>query len=401
MKLRIDASAARSIALRARAGFSPEALGGISGGREGVLEVLRGIGYIQIDTIHVVERAHHHALWSRVPDYDTGDLGALEAEPRRIFEYWAHAAAYLPMEDYRFCLPRMERVRREGHDWFRADAQVVDYVRGRIAAEGPLSAKDFEDPRESSAGWWDWKPAKIALERLFQAGEILVVTRKNFQKIFDLAERVMPPGLDLRTPDEAEMASRYVDAAAAAYGIFAVDEAGYQRDYGKSLIEGEIAARVESGSLAEIEIEGCPVRYFARPDSVAETAGKGPVAGGEARILSPFDPFVIDRKRIARLFGFEYHIECYLPEAKRSFGYFALPILSGDRFVGLVDAKADRAAKSLIVRRLALDDCEPEPVARALLDYARFNGAVTVAFAASPEGKAAKAVKRALKKRKA
>jgi uncharacterized protein len=150
---------------------------------------------VQIDTISVVERAHHHVLWSRDRDYRPTVLPALEAEPRQAFEYWAHAAAYLPMSDYRYCLPRMRRIAADGHEWFASDRRMEDWVRDRIRAEGPLRSQDFES--DGARGpWWDWKPAKAALEYLFQSGELMVAARPGFQKLYDLAERVLPPGTD-------------------------------------------------------------------------------------------------------------------------------------------------------------------------------------------------------------
>jgi uncharacterized protein len=350
MPIKLDASVARRIAMGAASGFPPR----FPAGRKGVLQALRDIGYVQIDTINVLERAHNHVFFTRVKGYERDSIASLELGKREIFEYWAHAAAYLPIEEYRYCLPRMSRVRRDGHDWFKVEEATTKGVLDRIRAEGPLESKDFEDPRGRSGTWWDWKPAKRALERLFQAGEILVRTRNNFRKVFDLSERVLPAGLDTRFPDEKEMASHLVDRAAKAYGIFTKDEAAYQRRDGVSRIGEEISERLESGALQELTIDGVSgKKYFAKPEDI-ERAGKAGRRIKHAYLLSPFDPFIIDRRRIERLFGFSYWIECYLPAEKRKFGYFAIPLIYGDSFAGLMDIKVARAQKTLQIPRLRI-----------------------------------------------
>jgi uncharacterized protein YcaQ len=356
----IDLSTARRIALAASGMLKP-----FQRGIEGVREAVERLGAVQIDTISVVERAHHHVLWSRVPGYSKSAIDRLEAPPRRIFEYWSHAAAYLPIDEYRFCLPRMARVKAEGHDWFRADPEAVNYVRKRIEDEGPLRAQDFQEPLKGPRGWWDWKPAKVALEYLFHAGELVSVGRSGFQKVYDLAERALPADLDRRFPDAEEQAARYVDRAVQGLGIFERRDIAYMRKDGIALIPDEVAARIEAKKLLIVDIDGPPSRVargagFLTTSSAIESASSVVVREkARARILSPFDPLIINRKRALRLFGLDYQIECYVPEAKRRFGYFALPILyfdgSGNAgFIGLVDAKADRAAGVLEARRLAV-----------------------------------------------
>jgi uncharacterized protein YcaQ len=398
--LSLDRATARSLALRAAAGF-PSRYGA---GLEGVLEAIESIGFVQIDTISVVERAHHHILWSRVPGYGRDMLASLEGDPRRILEYWAHAACYIPMRDYRFCLPRMERVRTQGHDWFRCEEAVVAWVRDRIRAEGPLEAADFEDSGSGKrGGWWDHKPAKQALEYLHQAGELVTATRTGFRKLYDLAERHIEAAVDSRMPTEAEMGDWYVRSAARAYGLFARDEIAYQRKELLGGVDAALGRLVESGELACAEVEGLEGRDYWVDSSLLGPSGGAEWAAAQAPrlcILSPFDPFLIIRKRFQRLFGFRYSIECYLPESKRSFGYFALPLLrfgpTGARFAGLMDAKADRKGKTLIVNRLSIEPpsdpgadaparkAEREALlaslAEAIASYARFNGAGAASF---------------------
>ena len=360
---------ARRLALAAGAGFHRAT----RRGPEAVAEIVDRIGYVQIDTISVVERAHHHILATRIPRYQTEWL-----ERAPVFEYWAHAAAYLPWRDFRYTLPRKERIKANGHDWFRADKVEAKRVLARIRSEGPLMARHFETSRRP-AGWWDWKPAKRALEYLFMAGDLMVV-RQGFQKVFDLTERVLPPGTDTRIPTPHEQAAWYVDRALDAWGLAARDEMAYLRKEHVAHIDAVLRQREEQGSLLRVTVEGIPkTAHWVRPvDLERIDAGKAP--DRTLRIVSPFDPFLIHRKRMRRLFGFDFAIECYLPAAKRTFGYFALPLLQGTDFVGLLDAKADRSAGRLIVQNLRYDGPAKRraPFDRSLnkaLDaFARFNG---------------------------
>lgn len=360
---------ARRLALAAGAGFHRAT----RRGPEAVAEIVDRIGYVQIDTISVVERAHHHILATRIPRYQTEWL-----ERAPVFEYWAHAAAYLPWRDFRYTLPRKERIKANGHDWFRADKVEAKRVLARIRSEGPLMARHFETSRRP-AGWWDWKPAKRALEYLFMAGDLMVV-RQGFQKVFDLTERVLPPGTDTRIPTPHEQAAWYVDRALDAWGLAARDEMAYLRKEHVAHIDAVLRQREEAGSLIRVTVEGvAKTAYWVRPADL-ERIDAGKAQDRTLRIVSPFDPFLIHRKRMRRLFGFDFAIECYLPTAKRTFGYFALPLLQGTDFVGLLDAKADRSAGRLIVQNLRYDGPAKRraPFDRSLnkaLDaFARFNG---------------------------
>ena len=178
-------------------------------GKNATLRAIEQLGYVQIDTISVVERAHHHVIWSRVANYRPQFLDQLVRE-RRLFEYWSHAAAWLPMSDYRFALPRMRKLNGE-RDWFEScDRKLQREIIKRIEIEGPLRARDFDDPKHRSDGWWEWKPAKQALEQLFMQGELMVSARDGFQKVYDLPERILPDWVDTREPDIDEYAEHLI-----------------------------------------------------------------------------------------------------------------------------------------------------------------------------------------------
>jgi len=367
--LTLSSTQARRIALSAGAGFHrPEGRGPAA-----VADLIGRIGFVQIDTISVVERAHHHILAARLPGYKTPWL-----DKAPVFEYWAHAAAFLPWRDYRHTLPRKQRVREHGHDWFRVDRADADAVLERIRAEGPLMARDFESAG-GKAGWWDWKPAKRALEFLSMSGE-LMVTRQGFQKVFDLTERVLPPGTDTRPPTPGEHAAWYVDRALDAWGLAARDEFAYQRREHTDQVAEVLKQREEEGSLVRVTVEGWPkVPYWVRSADLGRVDAL-PAPDRALHILSPFDPLVIHRKRTLRLFAFDFVIECYVPAPKRKFGYFALPLLWGDTFAGLLDAKADRAAGRLVIQNLRYDGpprrraAFDAAFAKALVKFAAFNG---------------------------
>ncbi len=347
---------------------------------------IRALGYVQIDTISVVERAHHHTLWNRNPRYRAAHLDQLQAQGK-VFEYWSHAAAYLPIEDYRMCLPHMERIRAGDALWFRADPDIKRQVLERIREEGPLQSKDFGNHGRTGLPMWEWKPAKYALETLFMEGELMVVRRNNFQKIYDLTERVLDTGVDARFPEPQEYADFLIDRFLGANGLGTAAQIGYLRKGMTRRIENRLEEREVAGDLVGLDVAG--IRYHAKPDAL-ELLDR-PLSRSRVRILSPFDNLVIQRQRIRHLFDFDYQIECYVPKAKRRHGYFCLPVLWDARLVARIDCKADRGTQTLIVRNVVL---EPRPLRRgkfcealkrALSEFAVFNGCGHVQVEQAPD----------------
>ncbi|MBS1494253.1 MAG: YcaQ family DNA glycosylase [Bacteroidetes bacterium] len=307
-------------------------------------KIIEKIGYVQIDTISIVERAHHHILWTRLPVYKKTMLDELMKE-KKVFEYWSHAAAFLPMKDYRYSLRRKENYKERYKAWSKKNKKIIDFARDRITAEGPLQSKDFEHPPRVKSGWWDWKPAKEALEYLFHAGELMVAERKNFQKVYDLTERVLPKKIDTTVPTYEEHCQHLIMNTVNANGFASQKEMFYLRGGDSKIPMSVINRMIEEKKILPVNISGITKeltneKYYTTKENLKQL--KNTEFEKDVHILSPFDNLVIQRKRLKTLFNFDYVIECYVPAPKRKFGYYVLPIVYGDKFIGRLDAKADR-----------------------------------------------------------
>ena len=371
----ITAAHARRLALRAQGLDAGHRAGR---GANGAAATIERLGYVQIDTIAVIERAHEHILWTRQPSYRSTYLQRLMRD-RRVFEYWTHAASYVPMADYRYYGRRRRWYAGAGRgaDWLRENRTVVEHVRERIETEGPLLAADFQDVEGRRGPWWDWKPAKAALEALFDAGELMISERRGFQRVYNLAERVLPIDVDVTEPDVDERARWAVHRTLDNLGV--ADEA-QMRIWNRNRDETHAAVEelLEAGQIEPVEIRGDDGHpLFARPADLQDTArGR---STRQVHLLSPFDNLVIRRLWLLRIFDFDFTIECYVPGPKRRFGYFCLPVLFGDRLVGRLDPKADRKEGVFIVRCLELEpkvnvDTLLPPLAASIWRFARFNG---------------------------
>ncbi len=340
-----------------------------------VLAAIRRMSALQIDTIHVIARSPYMALWSRLGAYDPAWLDELLAEGA-LFEYWAHAACFLPIEDYPLYRRLMLNGQRRGwgdeQAWMREHAGVVEEVLGRIRSKGPVRSADFERKEARSSGWWDWKEEKEALEHLFTAGTLMIARRDKFQRVYDLAERVLPGYDDAQTPSREEMLR---ELAAKAVRCLGVAKAAWAPDYFR-LPKRETAAALgellEQGRLQTVSVQGWDEPALVHPDNLPllEAARAGCLQATYTTLLSPFDPLVWDRARARDLFGFDFSIECYLPAARRRYGYYLLPILHQGRLVGRLDAKAHRKEGIFEVKALYLEpEDEPTPgLAAALRD---------------------------------
>ena len=350
-------------------------------GTSGAVNAIERLSYIQLDSISVIERAHNHIWRSRVPDF-TPDQSNHLLEDAQVFEYWAHAAAYLPIGEYRYYLADKAAVKdgtlRRG---YAKDRKLMAQVLKRIADEGPLASKDLEDRRTKSNGWWDWKPAKRAVEALYLEGELMISSRAGFQKTYNLAERVLPNGIDSTPPTVEERASHMLDQQLACHGLVSAVGATYgRRDAAlRQAMKAELAQRLAVGTLVTVTLPNDSL-YYVEPARLEQPM---PRLDNRLKILSPFDNAVIQRKRLTDLFAFDYQLECYVPAPKRRYGYLALPLLYKDNFVGRMDCKAHRADKVLEIKGLFFESGHDTPEVQAALDnalpdFAGFQGCETI-----------------------
>jgi uncharacterized protein YcaQ len=341
-----------------------------------VYKLIDHLGFIQIDTNYVVERAHHHAIASRVPDYKPEWIDELLADGH-IFEFFLYGTGYIPMDEFRFSLPVKESFLSRRKPLTPPEISLMKKVLDRIAREGPLMVKDFENDRPvASSGWWDWRPAKVALERLFLDGSLMCTRQKNFQKVYDLPINLVPGEVDTTMPGPEEFARHIIRRSLQALGIAYVKDIAWRAHYAKNnLIKKELEKMVAEGEVCLVSVEGLntaplymlPI-YKNKKINLSDTAF----------ILSPFDTLNVLRHRLKDFFDFDYQIECFVPQAKRKYGYFSLPMLVGDTFVARMDAKADRKHRILTINNLHFESIKTpqailDKIVEAIKTYAGFN----------------------------
>ena len=330
--------------------------------RAGVLAAIRRMGALQIDTIHVVARSPYLVLFSRLGDYPPAWLDELLAEGQ-VFEYWSHAACFLPIEDYPLYVSRMAGYHQRYYtpEWRAEHHETIESVMGRIRETGAVRSADFERRDGRKGSWWDWKIEKRVLEYLFTVGDLMIARREKFQRVYDLREKVLPAWDGNQAPDldtsEDELTLRAVRVLGAA-------PARWLPDYFRLPKQGmakRLKRLVETGRLEEVAVEGWQEAWYIHPENrpLLDAVLRGEVVPTYTTLLSPFDPLVWDRERARVLFNFDYSIECYLPKPKRRYGYFALPILHRGKLIGRLDAKAHRQDGVFEVRALYL---EPDTV---------------------------------------
>lgn len=328
---------------------------------DGLAGLVRQLGYVQLDSINVLERAHHLILGSRSPDYAPAQLEAL-LEGRRLFEHWTHDAAAIPLEWYPHWQLRfpLSRARILASPWWRErvgeQAQpLLAHVLARIQAEGPLRSADFEHPRQGGEpGWWGWKPQKAALELLWHTGELAVAGRAHFHKIYDLPARVFPEAHARPAPEPQAHLDWACATALERLGLATPRElAAYWDAVQPAAAAAWCAAALAAGRIERVDLEavdGAARTCFAVPDWRERLAALPEPE--RTVLLCPFDPILRDRARARALFGFDYRFEAFVPAARRQYGYYVLPILEGDALVGRLDAKLHRERAALEVKGL-------------------------------------------------
>ena len=355
------------------------------------LDLIRKLGFVQLDSVNAVERAHHMILFSRAGGYRRELLNTLHHDSRALFEHWTHDASLIPIEFYPHWHHRFRTAKtRIDHPRWRErfgpePEKAIRRVRARIRKEGALSTRDFDDKGEG--GWWGWGPSKTALEFLWRTGELAITRRDGFEKIYDHAERVIPGDLRRARPTRRQTIDWAAREALHRLGLatpqelagfFDLIEIAEAKDWAKTALRRKeiIEVSVESA-------DGSRRSALAFPAIEATLAALGDVPPAP-RLLSPFDPAIRDRKRTLRLFGFDYTIEIFVPEKKRRYGYYVLPILEGTRFIGRADLKTHREEGKLEVKGfwpepgVKLDKARKAAIEETLTDLARFTGVTRV-----------------------
>ena len=392
MTLTLSNTAARRLLLHRQGLADPPAS---RVGRAGILDLITRLGFVQIDSINTVERAHHQILFARNQTYRQKDLDHLHGKDAALFEHWTHDAAVIPTEFFPYWRPRFEKDRammvRRWRRWQGPEFEAaLDRVRSHVRENGPSRAADLEATRPEKpkgAGWWDWSPEKTALEFLWRTGELAIARREAFRKIYDLTERVVPCEALETEASHREAVDWACEQALRRLGLATT---------GEIAAFWEIATPAEAKDWAERNADRLtPVSFETasgdRRGGLAlaeelDTLGDAPEPPGRVRVLSPFDPVLRDRNRAERLFGFRYRIEVFTPAPKREYGYYVFPLMEGDRMIGRIDMKANRAEGALVVTALWLEPGVRDGAGRmARLDaeldrVRRFTGLDTVRF---------------------
>jgi len=321
-------------------------------GAQATAAAVAHLGYVQIDTINVIERSHHHILWSRIPAYRRADLRQAQSVDKSVFEYWTHALSYVPAPDLRFFLPAMKRHRREGHKWLSSvKPEDLRKVLARIRRGGALTIRDIDDDVlvDKEHLWASRKPSKRALQLAFYTGVLTISERNGMLKTYELMARHFGWDKPPKPASASEVTAYLLDRALRAQGIVSLDSICHLDAPRKQAVRRLIEARMRRGELVPVALEGAgKLEHWARAETL-ETPIEG--ASEPVHILSPFDPLIIQRKRTELFFGYGHRFEAYVPKEKRQFGYFALPVLAGDDIVAAIDLKTDRRQRKLLMQK--------------------------------------------------
>ncbi len=369
-----------------------------------IYNIVERIGWVQLDTLQVVRRSQYIALWSRLGSYDTAKFdrlifgnGSIEGDnERQLFEYWMHAACIIPLNLYRYTLPTMRRrATPSGHRrrWLEDESnlRVLDEVLEHVRENGLARSSDFERTDGRRGAWWDWKPAKIALEHLYNTGELTIANRVNFQRVYALTDSVLPRWVDTTPPPDDEARLTLLERSALALGICSPaqipDYFHMKRTPAKPLVQ----RMQDDGALIRVNVEmldGSIAEQVVHRDNLPllERAADGDLTPRHTTFLSPFDSLFWAKDRDMRFWGFRQILEAYKPEKLRKWGYFCLPILRNDELIGRFDPKLERRTGTLRLKRLYLEPgVQPEDaliadIAAALRSFMAFHDATDLAI---------------------
>ncbi len=321
-----------------------------------VLQIIRQMGVLQIDTISVVNRSPYLVLWSRLGNYEPVWLEKTH-ENGELFEYWAHANCFIPMEDYLFF--RRKMLERATHwwqvsEWVNNHQEMIEFVKEAIKEKGPQKSSDFPKRSGVNNGWWDWKDEKIALDMLWTRGDLMIPFRKNFQRYYDLRENVIAHIPDEEIPSLDKVNNFLVEKTIQILGATKLNWIADYYRLKKNEVQNSVRFLLDKQKIFTIDSEDFPEGILVHKEnlSVMDQAMNGNLKAKHTSFLSPFDPLIWDRLRTKELFYFDYTIECYLPASKRKFGYFSLPILHDGQLIGRMDSKAHRKEKIFEVKSL-------------------------------------------------
>lgn len=340
---------ARRIWLRAQRLDVSEPFGG---GPEATRLAVEHLGYLQIDTINVIERCHHHILWNRIPTYRRDHLRQAQTVDKTVFEYWTHALSYVPTKHLPFFLADMRRHRQSPRSWFKSvKREDLRRVLALVRKGGALSIRDIDDDvlAEKDHPWASRKPSRRALQLAFFNGALTVSQRSGMLKTYELMDRHFDWDKAPKPMSEKQTVDYLLDRALRSQGLVSLDSICHGDGRRKAGVRRAIESRVRMRQLLPVAVEGAgKTEHWAQPEEIDSIP---PKAREIVHVLSPFDPLIIQRKRLQLLFGYQHRFEAYVPKDKRVLGYFALPILAGDEIVAAIDLKADREKRALLVQQ--------------------------------------------------
>lgn len=321
-------------------------------GPQATTKAVEHLGYVQIDTIHVIERSHHHILYTRIPDYQCSHLHQAQALDKTVFEYWTHALSYVPTKHFRYFMPDMKRRRLSPGPWFgKVKPEEMQKVLRLIKKDGPISIRDITDDVlvEKDHDWASRKPSKKALQLGFYAGRLVISERDGMLKKYELIERHFEWESKPKAATRPEILEYEIQRSLQAQGLVSLDSICHLVPSKKPEVRKILEGKVRQGGLVSLKVEDVTkTDFWIAPEALEDriTVNKDLV-----HILSPFDPLTIQRKRLQALFDYEHRFEAYVPKEKRQYGYFALPVLIGDQMVAAIDLKADREKKKLLMQK--------------------------------------------------
>lgn len=316
-------------------------------------KAIEHLGYVQIDTINVIERCHHHILYTRIPNYKRLDLHQAQAQDKSVFEYWTHALAYVPTKDFSFFIREMREYKKEPGPWLKSVKKAeLQKVLRLIKHDGALSIRDIEDDVlvEKNHPWASRKPSKKALQLGFYSGQLVISERIGMLKKYDLTDRHFGWESSPAPATEKQILEYYLQRALRSQAVVSLDSICHLRNSKKAGMRKLIESKVRDGELLPLRIRGLEkVEHWTTKEAFERRTQKCDFEW--VHLLSPFDPLVIQRKRLAAFFDYEHRFEAYVPKEKRVYGYFALPVLIGDQIVAVIDLKTDRANKKLLIQK--------------------------------------------------